>query len=169
MTTQKITPFLWFDKEAKEAAEFYVAAFGGDSEVTSVTPIPGTPSGEAELVAFKLFDFEFKSLSAGPVFRVNPSMSFIVTFDPSRRADAKEALEALWENLAGGGMVFMPLDGYPFSERYGWVQDRYGVSWQLLLANPEREVRPRIRPSLMFTKEAYGRAEEAMTFYTSIF
>jgi predicted 3-demethylubiquinone-9 3-methyltransferase (glyoxalase superfamily) len=169
MDTQKITPFLWFDKQAKAAAEFYVTEFGGDSAVTSVTPIPGTPSGDVEVVGFRLLGYAFTAISAGPEFKINPSVSFIVNFDPSRRPDAKEALEALWGKLAAGGAVLMPLDTYPFSARYGWVQDRYGVSWQLILSNPEGDARPDIVPSLLFTNDVWGKAETAMKFYTSVF
>jgi predicted 3-demethylubiquinone-9 3-methyltransferase (glyoxalase superfamily) len=166
---KKITPHLWFNKEAKEAAGFYVAAFGSDSTVTSTTPIFDTPSGDVEVVTFRLLGYDFMAISAGPLFRINPSISFMVNFDPSRRADAKSALDALWEKLADGGTVLMPLEKYPFSERYGWIQDRYGVSWQLILTNPEGEPRPNIIPSLMFTKDACGKAEDAMKFYTGIF
>lgn len=166
---KKITPHLWFDKEAKEAAEFYVAAFGGDSAVTSTTPISDTPSGDVEVIAFRLLGHEFMAISAGPLFRINPSISFMVNFDPSRRTDAKTALDALWGKLAEGGTALLPLDIYPFSERYGWIQDRYGVSWQLILTNPAGEVHPNIIPSLMFTGNVCGKAEEAMKFYTGIF
>ena len=169
MNRQKITPHLWFDKEAKEAAAFHVAAFGGDSAVTGVTTIADTPSGEVDIVQFKLLGYEFMSISAGPFFRINPAVSFFVHFDPSRRADAGEALETLWGKLAAAGTVLMPLDSYPFSERYGWVQDKYGVSWQLILTNPAGEPRPEIVPSLLFTGAVCGRAEEALKFYTSVF
>jgi predicted 3-demethylubiquinone-9 3-methyltransferase (glyoxalase superfamily) len=166
---KKITPHLWFDKEAKEAAEFYISAFGGDSAVTSATSLSDTPSGEVEIVAFRLLGQEFMSISAGPLFKINPSISFMVNFDPSRRADAKQALDALWKKLADGGRALMPLDKYPFSERYGWIQDKYGVSWQLILTNPAGEARPDIVPSLLFTKNACGKAEDAMKFYTGVF
>lgn len=166
---KKITPHLWFDKEAREAAEFYVAAFGGDSALTSATPISDTPSGDVEVIAFQLLGQEFMSISAGPLFRINPSISFMVNFDPSQRTDAKSALDALWKKLAAGGTALMPLDKYPFSERYGWIQDRYGVSWQLILTNPAGDIRPNIIPSLMFTRDVCGKAEEAMKFYTGIF
>lgn len=166
---QKITPHLWFDKEAREAAEYYVSAFGGDSAVTSTTPLSDTPSGDVEVVTFRLLGHEFMSISAGPFFRINPSISFIINFDPSQRADAREALDALWEKLADGGSALMPLERYPFSERYGWVQDKYGVSWQLIFSNAGGEPRPAIIPSLMFAKDVCGKAEEAMKFYTAIF
>lgn len=166
---KKITPHLWFDKEAKEAAGFYVSAFGGDSAVTSATVIHDTPSGDAEIVAFRLLGHEFMAISAGPLFKVNPSISFMVNFDPSQRTDAKPALDALWGKLAEGGSALMPLDKYPFSEHYGWIQDKYGVSWQLILTNPAGDVRPNIIPSLMFTRDVCGKAEAAMKFYTGIF
>ncbi len=92
----KITPHLWFDKEAREAAEFYVSAFGGDSAVTSTTSIRDTPSGDVDIVAFRLLGHEFMSISAGPLFKINPSISFMVNLDPSQRADARQALDALW-------------------------------------------------------------------------
>jgi predicted 3-demethylubiquinone-9 3-methyltransferase (glyoxalase superfamily) len=110
---QKITPHLWFDKEAREAAEFYVSAFGGDSGLTNATIIPDTPSGDVELVVFRLLGYEFMAISAGPLFRINPSISFMVNFDPSRRAEAKPALDTLWGKLADGGTALMPLDKYP--------------------------------------------------------
>lgn len=166
---KKITPHLWFDTQAKEAAEFYVASFGGDSVVTSSTILSDTPSGDAEVVVFKLLGHEFMAISAGPYFKINPSISFMVNFDPSRRTDAKVALDALWERLADGGTALMRLDKYPFSERYGWIQDKYGVSWQLILTNPAGEPRPNLIPSLLFTGNVCGNAEGAMQFYTGIF
>ncbi len=166
---QKIVPHLWFDKEAKEAAEFYVSAFGGDSALTSATPVRDTPSGDVDMVTYRLLGYDFMAISAGPMFRVNPSVSFFVNFDLSRRTDAKEALAMLWAKLAEGGTVRMPLDKYPFSERYGWIEDRYGVSWQLILASPMGDPRPNIIPSLVFTGNVSGKAEEAMKFYTSVF
>jgi predicted 3-demethylubiquinone-9 3-methyltransferase (glyoxalase superfamily) len=109
------------------------------------------------------------AINAGPVFKFNPSLSFIVNFDPSRDEDAREKLDALWEKLSKGGQALMPLDTYPFSERYGWIQDRFGLSWQLLLSDPKGEERPPIVPSLMFTGKVAGRAEEAVEFYLSVF
>lgn len=165
----KITPHLWFDKEAKIAAEFYVSVFGGDSAVTSVIPLSDTPSGDVEVVTFRLLGHDFMSINAGPTFKINPSISFMVNFDPSQSADARQALDALWEKLANSGVVLMPLGQYPFSEHYGWIQDKYGVSWQLILTNPAGESRPAIIPSLLFTQSACGKAEEAMKLYTSVF
>lgn len=168
-STHKIVPHLWYDTEAKDAAEFYVDAFGGDSKITSVRTIRDTPSGDAEIVSFRLLDLDFMSISAGPFFQFNPSISFFVNFDPSRDDRARENLDALWEKLSTGGKILMPLDQYPFSEHYGWLEDRYGISWQLILTNPEGEIRPIIIPSLLFTDDLNGKAEEAMNYYTGVF
>ena len=78
-------------------------------------------------------------------------------------------IDAVWAKLAEGGNVLMPLDKYPFSERYGWVADKYGLSWQLILTNPEGEERPIIIPTLLFVKDVCGKAEEATAFYISVF
>jgi predicted 3-demethylubiquinone-9 3-methyltransferase (glyoxalase superfamily) len=164
----RIIPHLWFDKEAREAAEFYVSAFGGDSAFLSTTPISDTPSGDVEVVAFKLRGFHFMAISAGPLFSINPAISFMVNFNAAQFDDPRQSLESLWEKLADGGKALMPLDTYPFSERYGWIQDRFGVSWQLILTAPAGEERPAIVPSLLFTRNA-GKAEEAMKFYTTVF
>src|SRR5947209_11698384 len=96
-------------------------------------------------------------------------MSSILTFDPSQDTHARVHLDRLCEKLSEGGTALMPLDTYPFSERYGWIQDKYGLSWQLILTNPAGEERPFIIPSLMFTGKIAGRAEEAMNFYCSVF
>lgn len=165
---QKIVPHLWFDKEAKEAAEFYTSVFPS-SKIKSVNVLHNTPSGDCDVVSFELGGYSFMSISAGPYFKINPSISFMINFDPSKDVDARANLDKLWEALSQGGKVLMPLEKYPFSERYGWVEDKYGVSWQLILTNPEGEERPFIIPSLMFVGDLCGKAEEATNFYISVF
>ena len=165
---QKIVPHLWFDKEAKEAASFYCSVFP-DSSIANVTTLHNTPSGDCDVVSFTLWGYSFMSISAGPLFKFNPSESFMVNFDPSQDKDAKTRIDEMWAKLSEGGKVLMPLDKYPFSERYGWIQDKYGLSWQLILTNPEGEERPLIIPSLMFVGDVYGKAEEASDFYLSVF
>lgn len=165
---QKIVPHLWFDKEAKEAAEFYSQVFP-NTKITDVTTIHNTPSDDADIVSFNIDGYEFQAISAGPYFKPNPAISFMVNFDPSRDDKAEEHLNEIWEKLIDGGKILMPLDAYPFSKRYGWVDDKFGVSWQLILTDPDGEPRPYIIPSLMFTKEAYGKTEEAINFYVSVF
>lgn len=128
-----------------------------------------TPSGDCDVVSFEILGQPFQAISAGPLFTFNPSISFMVNFDPTQQPDAKNALDAAWAKLVDGGKVLMPLGAYPFSEHYGWVQDRYGVSWQLILTKPEGEERPEVLPTLLFVGDAYGRAEEAVTHYLATF
>lgn len=166
--SSSITLHLWFDKEAKEAAEFYCSVFP-DSRITGVTTINDTPSGDSEMVSFTVWGFPFMAISAGPHFKMNPSISCIVNFDPSRDPNAREMLDEAWDKLSDGGIALMPLDRYPFSERYGWIQDKYGFTWQLMLTNPDGEPRPAIVPSMMFIGENCGKAEEARELYLSVF
>lgn len=175
MSSQKIVPHLWYDREAREAAEFYASVFP-ESSVTSVTTIHDTPSGDCEVVSFELWGKRFNAISAGPLFELNPSISFMVNFDPlffgsspSAEQAARNKLDEAWEKLSEGGTVLMPIDEYPFSKRYGWIQDRYGLSWQLILTSPEGDRRPPIMPSMLFVGENCGRAEEAVNTYLSVF
>jgi predicted 3-demethylubiquinone-9 3-methyltransferase (glyoxalase superfamily) len=165
---QKIVPHLWFDKEAKEAADFYCLVFP-DSRITNITTLHDTPSGDCDVVSFTLSGQSFMAISAGPLFKFNPSVSFILNFDPSKDPRSRESLDALWEKLSQGGTILMPLDKYPFSERYGWIQDKYGLSWQLILSDASGEERPFITPSLLFVGDVCGKAEEASNFYLSVF
>lgn len=169
---QKIIPHLWFDKEAREAAEFYTSVFP-ESKINYTTLLRDTPGGDSEVVSFSIWGQEFMSISAGPLFKFNPSVSFIVNFDPlffnKEENTARKKLDEIWKKLSDGGSVLMEIGEYPFSKRYGWLQDKYGVSWQLMLTNPEGEPRPTIIPSLLFVKEKAGKAEEAMNFYLSVF
>jgi predicted 3-demethylubiquinone-9 3-methyltransferase (glyoxalase superfamily) len=93
----------------------------------------------------------------------------MLNFDPAQAPDAAALIESVWQALAEGGQVLMPLDQYPFSARYGWLQDRYGLSWQLILTNPQGEMRPPVIPSLLFVGDVCGKAEEATDFYLGLF
>jgi predicted 3-demethylubiquinone-9 3-methyltransferase (glyoxalase superfamily) len=158
---QKITPHLWFDREAVEAAEFYASTFP-DSRVTDVTTIPGTPSGDTDIVSFQLLGQPFMAISAGPLFTFTPAVSFSIS------CSTREEVDELWARLSERGTTLMPLDSYPFSERYGWTTDRYGLSWQVALTS-EGQRGQRITPTLMFVGEVCGKAEEAVDLYTSVF
>jgi predicted 3-demethylubiquinone-9 3-methyltransferase (glyoxalase superfamily) len=147
-----------------------------DSKVTNVSTLENTPSGDCDVVTFELWNQEFMAISAGPLFKFNPSVSFMVNFDPllfgssaTGEKDAREKIDMVWSKLLEGGTVLMPIDKYPFSERYGWVQDKYGLSWQLILTDPGGEPRPAIIPSLLFVGNKCGKAEEAINFYLSVF
>ncbi len=165
---QKIVPHLWFDKEAKAAADFYTAVFP-DSKITHTAVLRDTPSGDCDIVSFDVWGYSFMAISAGPLFKFTPATSFMVNFDPSQDKEAATKLDAVWEKLSEDGQVLMPLDTYPFSERYGWIQDKYGLSWQLILTDPAGEERPFVIPSFMFTGDRTGKADEAIDFYVSVF
>ena len=163
-----ITPNLWFDRQAEEAARFYVSVFkysrvrqvvrasGARSETTGLT------AGTVMTVEFELEGQRFVGINGGPLFKFNPSISFMVA------CAAKEEVDGIWNKLIEGGLALMELDSYPFSERYGWVQDKYGLSWQVMYSGG-RPIIQKITPSLMFTGENYGKAETAINFYTSVF
>lgn len=158
---KNITPHLWFDKEAVEASEFYTSTFP-DSKVTNMNTVHDTPSGDTQIVSFELFGQPFMAISAGPLFKFNPSVSFLV------RCKTKDEVEAFWKAVSEGGTDLMPLDSYPFSDWYGWTQDRYGLSWQMML-DRDADAGQRITPTLMFVGGVCGKAEEAINFYTSTF
>src|SRR5712692_3271798 len=158
---QKITPHLWFDKEAGEAANFYTATFP-DSKITNTTTLHNTPSGDCDIVSFELSRQTFMAISAGPLFKFNPSVSFFVC------CETKEEVDALWKKFSESGSVLMELGKYPFSERYGWLQDKYGLSWQLMFMGGQ-PLKQKIIPALMFVGKQCGRVEEAINFYKSVF
>jgi len=176
--SQKITPNLWFDG-AKEAVDFYLDAFPGSKIVNTIyypnSPEEGLADFQLEYAGKELgIDFEiagqrFTAINAGPMFKFNPSISFMVNFDPSRDEQARENLDKLWEKLLNGGEVLMELGEYPYSKRYGWVKDRFGLTWQLILTDPEGDPRPFIIPSLMFAGKNTNHAEEAANYYVSVF
>src|SRR5262245_20455133 len=114
---KNISP-LWFDKEAKEAVGFYTSVYP-NSKVTNITTIHNTPSGDCDIVSFNLWGYAFMAISAGPLFKFNPSISFMVNFDPSQDKDAKARIDKMWGKLSAGGNVLMPVAKYPFRGRYG--------------------------------------------------
>ncbi|MBI4964535.1 MAG: VOC family protein [Desulfomonile tiedjei] len=158
---QKITPHLWYDKEAKEAARFYTSIFR-ESKVSYAATIHNTPSGTVDVITIELSGQEFTLISAGPFFKFTPAVSLLVA------CDTKEEVDALWHELSQGGSALMELGEYPFSEKYGWIQDRYGLSWQLMFIG-DRKVKQKITPTLMFVGKQCRKAEEAINFYVSVF
>ena len=166
----RITSHLWFDKEAEEAAEFYTSVFstkggstgGNGSRVKSTTTLHNTPSGTVDIVTLELLGQQFTLISAGPFFKFNPSVSFLVA------CKTKDEVDALWKKLSEGGTPLMELAEYPFSEKYGWTQDRYGLSWQVMFMGA-REIKQKIIPTLMFVGDVCGKAEEAINSYVSVF
>jgi predicted 3-demethylubiquinone-9 3-methyltransferase (glyoxalase superfamily) len=165
---QRITPFLWFDSQAEEAAKLYTSLFKYSRIGKEVRygkagfEFHGRPEGSLMTVEFELEGQKFVGLNAGPIFKFTPAVSFLVA------CRAKEEVEALWEKLSAGGTALMELGEYPFSEKYGWTQDRYGLSWQVMFMG-DRTITRKIIPTLMFVGDVCGKAEEAIDFYTSVF
>ena len=162
----KISPCIWFNSEGEDAAKFYTATFP-NSKIIHIEPyIVDTPSnkplGSTMTVTFYIDGTEFMALNGGEYFKPNPSVSF------HYKCKSKEELTKIWEKLSEGGRVLMPLDKYPFSELYGWIEDKYGVSWQLIIVKDVTQYN-RITPVLMFVNNVYGKAEEAAKLYTSVF
>ena len=112
---QKITPHLWFDKEAKEAAEFYVSVFP-NSKITNITTLHDTPSGDADSISFELNGQPFMAISAGPLFKFNESISFMIP------CETQAEIDYYWEKLSAD----------PKAEQCGWLKDKYGLSWQVV-------------------------------------
>lgn len=175
---QKIVPNLWFNRNAAEAAEFYRAAFP-DTRILETTRYPheGLPdfqrdfAGDVLTVDLEVLGFRVTLINAGDEFTPNPSISFMVSFDEGHDPDAREQLNQTWTRLLDGGTELMPLTEYPFAPYYGWVQDRYGVNWQLTLVDAAEEAgsRPRVYPSLLFSGAAQNRTAKAKETYLAAF
>lgn len=158
---KKIIPFLWFENQAEEAANFYTANFK-NSEIGNVLRYgeagPG-PAGSVVTVSFELEGQEFTAINGGPQYKFTPAVSFFVNCETENEVDQ------LFKNLSEGGSVLMPLQEYPFSPKFAWIEDKYGISWQLNLASHPQK----IVPYLLFVGEQHGNAEEAMRKYVSLF
>ncbi len=168
MKDQKITPCLWFDDSAEAAANFYVSNFS-NSEIGKVArygkegfEFHGREEGTAMTVEFFIDGQKFIALNGGPMFKINPSISFFV------KCETPEEVERSYLKLIEGGTALLPLDVYPWSEKYGWVQDKFGVNWQIFFG-PNDESEQKFSPCMMFTGDNAGRAEEAINHYTGIF
>ena len=170
MTTakQKIIPNLWFDRQAEEAAEFYASLFKNSKVGEPMRAgkagfeIHGLPEGTVMTIGFEIEGQRFVGINGGPLFKFTPAISFLVA------CATKDEVDALWAKLASGGTALMELGEYPFSEWYGWTQDRYGLSWQVM-AMGSRKIGQKIIPTLMFVGEQSGKAEAAIRLYTSVF
>ena len=165
---QKITLNLWFNDQAEEAAQYYASAFA-DSKIGTIArydqataEISGRPAGSAMTVEFELAGQQFVGLNGGPIFQFNPSISLHC------KCATTEETDELWDKLSADGQVLMPFGEYPFSERYGWCNDQFGVSWQVNYVG-QGEIGQKITPVLMFVGDVCGQAENALDLYTSLF
>ncbi|MDX5446020.1 MAG: VOC family protein [Zoogloeaceae bacterium] len=124
--------------------------------------VHGRAAGSVMTIEFALDGYHLLGLNGGPMFRFTPAISFFATFE------TPEEVDAAWAALGPGGATLMPLDAYPWSARYGWLNDRYGLSWQLALGK-RADTDQSIVPALLFTGRQCGRAEEALEHYTGVF
>lgn len=153
---QPIIPHLWYDTEAKEAVAFYVDLFGGKLDWTYT--ITDTPSGDSDLIQFQLGDMTLAAISAGPYFKLNESMSLMVN------VASKDEVTRLYQALSEGGRVLMPLGEYPFSPYYVWLEDRFGLSWQLSYA-PDLDNSYQFDICLLFSQDQVGLAQPMLDYY----
>lgn len=156
-----VTPCLWYDAQGRDAAEFYARAIP-DSRILRSAVMQGSPSGAVEMIIAEIAGTRFDMMSAGPYTSFTPAVSFLLA------CESPDEVDTLWEALSSDGTIMMELGPYDFSRRYGWVADRFGVSWQIMLTG-EIPVHGRLTPTLMFTGDVAGQAEEAIRFYASLF
>ena len=114
----KITPFLWFDGQAEAAARHYVSLFP-DSKLLGVNPLPSGPGEGAALVEFELEGLKFTALDGGPMYKLTPAVSFVVS------CETQEEIDHYWDGLLAGGGEW---------QQCGWLVDAFGLSWQIVPA-----------------------------------
>ncbi len=150
--SKTLYPCLWFDGNAEEAARFYCSIFTNAS-IKQSTPL---------VVTFDLCGKQFMGLNGGPMFKPNPSISFFV------QCSSIDQTNEVYTKLIEGGSALIPIDKQPWSERYGWVKDKFGITWQVMVAYQPGGPQT-LSPSLLFTNENFGKASSAIDLYTSIF
>lgn len=146
-----IFPCFWFNQNGSEAAEFYTSIFR-NSKVTVDTPMVINIEIEGQKLMF---------LNGGPMFQPNLTLSLMMM------CDSKEETESYFKKLSENGKVMMTLDAYPWSESYAWVEDQYGISWQLYYS--KEKYKQKFSPVMMFTGINNGNCKDALNYYTSIF
>ncbi len=161
MKQDKITPCLWFDEQGEEAARFYASIFknGEVGNITRYTEGGMMPAGGVMTVRFAVAGQQSIALNGGPYFKFTPAASFFVGCESAME------LDILWDKLIEGGLALMEREAMQPFERYGWLQDKYGLSWQLGVCGCPQYV----TPFLMFTGPVYRKAEEAIKFWCSVF
>lgn len=146
-----IFPCLWYNGDAKESADFYCTVFSG--KITADTPM---------VFNIEIFGQKLMLLNGGPHFTKNASVSFMII------CETEDEVQEYWDYLTDGGIALMELGEYPWSKKYGWVRDKFGVTWQVYLSE-NNDLEQKIIPTLMFIHQNNGKAMKAMEFYTNIF
>lgn len=149
---EHITPCLWYNGKGKEAAEFYCSILK-DTKIVAESPF---------VTEIEVSGQNITCLDGGPIFQPNPSISL------TYQCDTEEEINRIWEAFSKDGSIIMDIDKYPWSERYGWINDKYGISWQLIVGD-FNDFGKKVIPSLLFGGQQRGKAEEAINLYTSIF
>jgi predicted 3-demethylubiquinone-9 3-methyltransferase (glyoxalase superfamily) len=149
---QSITPCLWYNGQAQEAATLYCSVFA-NAKITAQSPI---------VTAIDVSGQSFTLLDGGPMYQPNSSISFYYI------CETEEQLNRIWDAFSKEGTLMMPLDKYPWSDKYGWIADKFGVSWQLALGKIS-DVGQMITPCFLFTGKQYGRVDEAIAHYAAVF
>lgn len=165
-----IKPHLWFDRQAVAASRLYSEAID-KSQLGDIVTLEDTPSGEVQVVDFNLGGLAFQAINGGPYFKFNPTASLMVVLE------TKDAVDALYQTLISDGEVLMPLQQYDFCDRYAWLADQYGLNWQLMYVPKDQQERQgtgqrplaKVRPSLLFSGDQRGKAEEALHYYLKVF
>ena len=152
ISTQKITPFLWFDSQAAEAADFYISIFKNSSIVNVVhygeegAKASGRPKGSVMTVAFQLEGQEFVALNGGPQFKFTEAISFVIN------CNSQEEIDYYWAKLSRGGDEK--------AQQCGWLKDKYGLSWQIVpmvlvdfLNDPDAEKSQRVMKAMLQMKK----------------
>ncbi|MCF7865299.1 MAG: VOC family protein [Candidatus Pacebacteria bacterium] len=142
--TQKITPFLWFETGAREAAKFYLSVFGENAKIEDESKLDDTPSGTVEIFTIQIFNQEFTLMTAGPFQKFNESISFVIS------CDTQEEVDHYWNSLSA----------VPESEQCGWLKDKFGVSWQVvptalgrLMGDSDREKAGKVQQAMLKMKK----------------
>ncbi len=163
----KIIPCLWFDDNAEEAVNFYISLFenskiiGKERYTKAGYEFHQRPEGSIASILFELANQKFLALNGGPVFKFTEAISLFVY------CESDERFETLYEKLVDGGEILMEKGKYGWSEKYAWVKDKYGLSWQLdfeKINSPQKIV-----PSLLFVNDKFAQLKDAFEFYVSIF
>ncbi len=176
---QRIVPNVWCQGNAQEAGSFYADVFPqATMEVVAFYPTEDLPdfqrefAGQPLVIDVTVGGYRIRLINAGGEFRPTPALSFILNIDAGdtdgSMDEARGRITTLWESLSEGGEVRMPLERYPHSELYGWVEDRFGVNWQLMLADPGSGQRPAVIPQFLFTG-ASAKAQAAIDLYSGVF
>ncbi|MFN8283727.1 MAG: VOC family protein [Chitinophagales bacterium] len=147
-----IYPCLWLNENSKEVAEFYCSVFK-NSTITLENSMA---------VLFELDGKKFMALGGNTQSKINPSISITAVFE------TLEETNACWEKLIDGGSAMIEIGKHPWSERYGWLKDKYGMTWQITIAGQPGQT-AEITPSFLFTDHLFGKAEEAQNLYKSVF